>query len=152
MRKLIPICIFLAGAILGKPIALGTLGFFAKAFLYFENGWQFSYGSVDWHEGKLIFMEIDLSDPAFSVHAKRLSVFFGAKHLEVEQPRIAVRAMPRQQVGREDWTVEMKDGTLVGDEFGLLRFSFEKTWRHHLGRLNVERRIAPGHRGEASGE
>src|SRR6185295_9717063 len=139
LRKLIPICIFLAGAMLGKPIALGTVGVFATVFLYFENGWQFSYGSVDWNEGKLIFREVDLSDLSFSLHAKRLSLFFGAKHLEIEQPQIAVRGVPRIQNGRDEWTVEMKDGTLVGDEFGKVRFSFEKTWRHHLGRLQVEK-------------
>ncbi len=138
-RKVIPICMFLAGAVLGKPIALGTVGLFAKAFLYFENGWQFSYGSIDWHEGKLIFKEIDLIEPSLSLHARRVSVFLGARHLEVEQPKIAVRGMPRWKKGRSDWTLEMKNGTIASDELGDFRFSFEKTWRHHLGCLVLQR-------------
>jgi hypothetical protein len=138
-RKLIPICLFLAGAILGKPMALGTLGFLTKAYLYFESGWQFSYGSIDWHEGKLIFREIRLTEPSLSLHAKRVSVLVGARHLEIEQPTVALKGMPRMKNGGGEWTLEMRDGTIAADEFGAARFSFEKTWRHHLGRLSLER-------------
>jgi hypothetical protein len=138
MRKLILICIFLAGAVLGKPIALETVGLFAKAVLYFENGWRFSYGSVDWHEGNLIFKNVDLADPSFSLYAKRVSVFFSMKHLEIDQPRISIRSIPRLQKGRDEWTVEMKDGTLAHEAFSL-NFSFEKTWRRHLGRFRAEK-------------
>lgn len=138
IRKVIPILIFFAGAVLGKPLALSTIGLFAKAYLYFENGWHFSFGDIDWHEGKLIFSEVNLEDPAGSLQAKSVSLFWSEHHLEIEQPEIEIKGIPSLGHGRSDWTVEAKNGVLVGEQFGRLSFSFEKTWRHHLGRVVFE--------------
>ena len=140
-RKLIPIVLFfLSGAILGKPIALGSVGLFAKAYLYFENGWQFSYGSIDWHEGKLIFKEMDLKESEASLHAKRVSLWIKDRHVEVEEPVIEVRGIPEFKKGHgSDWTIEMKNGLFANEELSELHFSFNRTWRHHLGRLSLQK-------------
>lgn len=139
-RKLIPILLFLSGAILGKPLALGTVGLFAKAYLYFENGWQFSYRSIDWHEGNLIFKEVGLNEPLASLHAKRVSICVRERHLEIEQPVIRANGIPKLKTGRgSDWTIEMKEGSFAGDGLENLQFSFERTWRNHLGRLTLHR-------------
>lgn len=140
-RKLIPILLFLSGAILGKPLALGTVGLFAKAYLYFENGWRFSYGSIDWHEGKLIFKEIGLKEAMASLHAKSVSIGVRERHLEIEQPVIRANGIPNLKTeGGSDWTIEIKEGSFAGNELENLQFSFERTWRHHLGRLVLHRK------------
>jgi len=124
---------------LGKPLALGAVGLIAKGLLYFENGWRFSYGSVNWQEGKLVFSEIDLSDSVASLCAKQVSVSLGARHLQILRPFISLKGFPRWKGRGGDWTIEMQDGRIEEEHLGAFRFSFERVWRHHLGRLILER-------------
>jgi hypothetical protein len=139
LRRLIPILIFVAGAILGKPLALSSIGLALKAYFYFENGWLLSYGSIDWHEGRLILKEIDLKEPAGSLNAQSLSVFWSARHLEMEKPRLRLRGIPHWKGGDSDWTVEIKEGKVALEGLGEFCFSFERTWRASLGRLVIEK-------------
>ncbi|MBM3184399.1 MAG: hypothetical protein FJZ64_03745, partial [Chlamydiae bacterium] len=137
--KWIFLFVFVAGAFLGKPIALSFVGLITKAYLFFEFGWQFSYNGVDWKEGHLVFHAIHLKEKGtLDLEAKEASLFFQTHHVQVDHPTVFLTGIPKQKT--DLWTISMQEGIFRGGE-GLegVCFSFEKLWPHHLGRFHLSK-------------
>lgn len=138
LRKICSLTIaFFIGAFLGKPLALGLLGLCIKIYLLIGSGWQFSYGSIDWHDGKLLLSEIDLVEiNSFHLHANRCMISLNQRHLDVLQPQIVIFKIPDQR-GANEWTCTMEDGVLLSKDIGEMHFAFEKNWPQHIGRISL---------------
>src|SRR3989344_5016819 len=140
LSKWILILVFVAGAFLGKPLALGVVGLFAKTYLFLDRGWQLSYGAIDWQEGRLIFKEAHIHEKKTGdLHARHIVLSLKERHVEIDHPVISFSQIPQWKRGG-DWTISMKEGLFEG-EHGLeaTHFSYEKMWPHHLGRLHLEK-------------
>lgn len=140
LRKVLPLLVlFVAGAFLGKPLALGGIGLCTKIYLFFESGYHFSYRSVDWHQGSILFSEVDVTEPrAFRLHAKQITLSLTDKHLSIERPYVNLYGTPRAQ-GQSQWTCVMTEGIISLEGIGESSFTFMRSWPHHLGHLVIEK-------------
>ncbi len=134
IRKAIPfLIIFSAGAFFGRPLALGGLGLIAKAYLFYHEHLCFSYDSVDWKDGCLIFSKADVAQKnSFHLHAKQIKASLGSKFLKFDSPRITVFKKPQLSEG-SDWMYVMKDGTIFREGLGEVQFSCERNWPSQIG-------------------
>ncbi len=124
-------------------MVVSSIGLFAKVYLFFEYGCHFSYRSIDWYEGALVVSDVHLNEANASLAADKAFLFFNKKHLAIESPKIVLNGMPPlHSKSSGEWTVEMKNGAIAGEGFQDVHFTFEKTWKHHLGRLVLERQKA----------
>ncbi len=131
--------IFFAGAFFGRPLTLGAVGLFVKVYLFFDHQIHFSYRSIDWKNGKIVFAEVDLKqDRAFTLHANRIKVSLGSKHLEVDQPRIVLFGEPRFKT-KSDWLFAAKEGTIVKEGIGDIHFSATRNWPNQIGQFTFEK-------------
>lgn len=130
---------FIAGAFLGRPFALASLGLLIKAYLFFSAGIFFSYGTVDWESERVVFSDVRLKQPhSFQAQIEQVKGSLSSRFLEVEEPRIQVFEMPRFQ-GEGNWFFTVKQGWIEKEGMGGVHFSCERNWENQLGRFMFEK-------------
>lgn len=136
-RKILPfLCAFFLGAFLGRPLLLSSIGILTKSIFYFDQGWTFSYGSIDWYEKKIVFSDIALREKgAFVIQAPKMDLMLSKRHLHFQNPHLDLTGPPSAQ--SSDWTVSMQEGTLQLPDIQKATFSFEKTASKEVGRMDL---------------
>ena len=138
-KALLFFLVFLLGAVLGEPLALGGVGLFAKIYFFFGHKTHFSYQSIDWYEGKIIFREVDLNcSNVFTCHAKQIQVSLRPQHVQIDEPKISILKVLFVQPGSRlfgNTMFHVENGTIDKEGMGEIQFSCERTWPHQIGRF-----------------
>jgi hypothetical protein len=131
------IALFLAGAFLGKPLGLGGLGLLTKAYFFFDRGWEFTYGALNWGDEGFLFTDVEIKDKnAFQLKAPRFTLSLESRHVDFFSPEISVWGRPKSE-DSGGWTLSMREGTLDAPGIPKAQFSFNRSWPKQIGQVHI---------------